>query len=71
MFFWRRNTSILIKCVFEPCAVKIARTVLKGGKLERAYLSKSQGFATLKKLGIKPDACPVLEDTEERFSAFL
>lgn len=34
-------------------------------------LSKTQGFATLKKLGIKPDACQVLAHTEERFSAFL
>lgn len=25
--------------MLEPCAVKVARTVLPGGKLERAYLS--------------------------------
>ena len=35
------NALILRECVFEPCAVKVARPVLKGGKPARAYLSKS------------------------------
>lgn len=26
--------------MFEPYAMKVARTVLRGGKLERAYLSQ-------------------------------
>jgi len=26
--------------MFEPYAIKVARTVLRGGKLERAYLSQ-------------------------------
>lgn len=42
------NIYLYEKCVLEPCAVKVARTVLMGGKLAKAYLSESQGFATLK-----------------------
>jgi hypothetical protein len=41
-------SRIFFECVVELYAVKVARTVLKGGKLERAYLSASQGFATWK-----------------------
>ena len=29
-----------LKLMLEPCAVKVARTVLRGGKPERAYLSQ-------------------------------
>ena len=36
------NAQDPIECVFEPCAMKVACTVLEGGKPERAYLSKSQ-----------------------------
>ena len=36
------NTRNPKECVFEPCAVKVARTVLAGGKPVRAYLSKSK-----------------------------
>ncbi len=42
------NARTLIECVLEPCAVKVARTVLKGGKPARAYLSNSQDFAKWK-----------------------
>ncbi len=42
------NAEDPIECVFEPCAVKVARTVLAGGKPARAYLSKTQDFAKWK-----------------------
>jgi len=29
-----------VTSLLEPCAVKVARTVPRGGKLERAYLSQ-------------------------------
>jgi len=37
-FFNISNIIIML----EPCAVKIASTVLRGGKLELAYLSQPQ-----------------------------
>ena len=33
--------------MFEPYAVKVARTVLRGGKLERAYLSQLDTLVVL------------------------
>ena len=34
--------------MLEPCAVKVACTVLRGGKLEAAYLSQPQLPAMIK-----------------------
>lgn len=42
----QRFTVFNEKCALEPHAVKVARVVLRGGKLAKAYLSQSQGFAT-------------------------
>jgi len=33
--------------MLEPCAIKVARTVLRGGKLELAYLSRPQVAAIM------------------------
>jgi len=45
--------------MLEPCAGKLARTVLRGGKLVKAYLSQPQDFAKTKSICIKSDICPV------------